>query len=70
MKPSDLHFLTVMLADDWNRNKVRWGSMFLPVFGAAGGRSAPTVTGSGLWVGRGVRWVLVSGVLVGGEGGE
>lgn len=34
--------------------------------GAAGGRSAPTVTGSGVWV----RWGLVSRVLVGGEGGE
>lgn len=32
----------------------------------ADGRSAPTVTGSGLEV----RWSLVSGVLVGGEGGE
>lgn len=30
------------------------------------GRSAPTVSGSGIWVRR----VLVSGVLVGGEGGE
>lgn len=33
---------------------------------AADGRSAPTVTGSGLEV----RWSLVSRVLVGGEGGE
>lgn len=47
--------LTVMLADDWNQNKVRRGrcsSRCLRVSGAAGGRSDPTVTGSALWVSR------------------
>lgn len=59
--------LTVMLADDWSRNKVRWGCHVPSGFSeAAGGRPVPTVTGSGVWA----RWGLVSGVLVGGEGGE
>lgn len=59
--------LTVMLADDWSRNKVQWGGgLDVPFKLLVVGRSAPTVSGSGLWVRR----VLVSGVLVGGEGGE
>lgn len=63
---------TVILAGDWNRNKVWWVLMFLRLFFLClwSCWSAPTVTGSWLRVKRGLRCILVSRVLVGGEGGE